>query len=50
MLPIQVRSLPSVSEFAEGKVKIEDLLEIDVRDLLGREPNKPSKKPIKETK
>ena len=47
LLPIQVRSLPSVSEFAEGKVKIEDLLEIDVRDLLGREITKPSKKLLK---
>jgi FlaA1/EpsC-like NDP-sugar epimerase len=47
LLPVQVRSLPSVSEFAEGKVKIEDLLEIDVRDLLGREPTKPSKKLLK---
>jgi FlaA1/EpsC-like NDP-sugar epimerase len=36
-LGIQVRSLPSLSKLAEGKVKIEDLLEIDIGDLLGRE-------------
>ena len=35
--PVIVRSLPGLSDFAKGKVKINDLLEIDVRDLLGRE-------------
>ena len=34
--PIAVRSLPGVSKLAQGKVKLNDLLEIDVRDLLGR--------------
>ena len=37
-LPINVRSLPSVSELAQGKVKIEDLREINIKDLLGRTP------------
>ena len=41
---VRVRSLPSVLALAEGKVKIDDLLEIDVRDLLGRVPVKPNKK------
>jgi len=45
--PVHVRSLPSVSELAEGKIKIDDLLEIDVRDLLGRESVKPNKKFLK---
>jgi len=36
-LPLQVRSLPSLSKLAEGKIKIDDLLEIDIGDLLGRE-------------
>jgi FlaA1/EpsC-like NDP-sugar epimerase len=40
--PLIVRSLPSVSELAQGKVKVNDLLEIDLRDLLGREPVKPN--------
>ncbi len=35
---VLVRSLPSVSELAEGKVKIEDLREINIKDLLGRDP------------
>ena len=34
---VRVRSLPSVAELAEGKLKIDDLLEIDIGDLLGRE-------------
>ena len=38
VFPVQVRSLPSVSKLAEGKVKINDLLEIDIGDLLGRSP------------
>jgi FlaA1/EpsC-like NDP-sugar epimerase len=35
--PVIVRSLPGVSELATGKVKVEDLFEIDLKDLLGRE-------------
>jgi len=31
-----VRSLPGVSELAQGKLKIADLLEVSVKDLLGR--------------
>jgi FlaA1/EpsC-like NDP-sugar epimerase len=42
LLSIHVRSLPSVSDLAEGKVKIDDLLEIDVGDLLGRDLTKPN--------
>ena len=34
---IHVKILPSVSRLAEGKVKIDDLLEIDIGDLLGRD-------------
>ena len=37
-LAVNVRSLPSVSELAQGKVKIEDLREINIKDLLGRDP------------
>ena len=40
--PVVVRSLPSLTELAQGKVSINDLLEIDLRDLLGREPVKPN--------
>jgi FlaA1/EpsC-like NDP-sugar epimerase len=41
--PVAVRSLPGVSELAQGKVKVNDLLEIDLKDLLGRETVKPIK-------
>ena len=44
---VHVRSLPSVSELAEGKVKINDLLEIDIRDLLGRELVHPNENLLK---
>ena len=40
--PVFVRSLPSVSELAQGRVKIEDLREISIHDLLGREMVKPN--------
>ena len=35
--PVLVRSLPSVAELAQGKVKIADLREISIKDLLGRD-------------
>lgn len=41
--PIAVRSLPSIKDIAGGKIKIDDLLEIDITDLLGREVVKPNK-------
>ena len=44
---VHVRSLPSVSKLAEGKVKIDDLLEIDIGDLLGREPVTSNQKLLK---
>ena len=44
---LRVRSLPSVSELAQGKVSVSDLLEIDLRDLLGREPVKPNPQLLK---
>tara|TARA_B110000008_G_scaffold277387_1_gene318544 strand:- start:1585 stop:3444 length:1860 start_codon:yes stop_codon:yes gene_type:complete len=46
-LSVHVRSLPSLSELAQGKVKINDLLEIDIRDLLGRELVKPNEDLLK---
>jgi len=35
---IFVRSLPGVTELAQGKIKIADLREISIKDLLGRDP------------
>jgi FlaA1/EpsC-like NDP-sugar epimerase len=40
---VEVRSVPGVAELAQGKVKVNDLLEIDLNDLLGRESVKPNK-------
>ena len=45
--PVIVRSLPGVSELAQGKVKVNDLLEIDLRDLLGRDLALPNKNLLK---
>jgi FlaA1/EpsC-like NDP-sugar epimerase len=35
--PVLVRSLPGVAELAQGKVKVTDLHEISIEDLLGRD-------------
>ncbi|MDB4848160.1 polysaccharide biosynthesis protein [Candidatus Pseudothioglobus singularis] len=47
LFPVLVRSLPGVSELAQGKVKVNDLLDIDVNDLLGRELVSPNKSLLK---
>jgi FlaA1/EpsC-like NDP-sugar epimerase len=39
---VQVRTLPSVSELAQGTVGTSDLRELDIDDLLGREPVTPN--------
>jgi FlaA1/EpsC-like NDP-sugar epimerase len=39
---IAVRTLPSVIDLAQGKVVISDLRELDIDDLLGREPVMPN--------
>lgn len=39
---VQVRTLPSVSEIAQGRVGLSDLRELDIDDLLGREPVSPN--------
>jgi FlaA1/EpsC-like NDP-sugar epimerase len=44
---ILVRSLPGVSEIAQGRVTVNDLLSIDLKDLLGRESVKPNKELFK---
>jgi len=35
--PVMVRSLPGVSELAQGKINIADLKEVSIKDLLGRD-------------
>ena len=39
---VEVRTLPSVSEIAQGKVNLSDLRELDIDDLLGRDPVQPN--------
>lgn len=39
---VAVRTLPSVTDLARGKVSIADLRELDIDDLLGREPVMPN--------
>jgi FlaA1/EpsC-like NDP-sugar epimerase len=40
---VHVRSLPSMTDLAEGKVKVSDIRELDIGDLLGRNPVAPNK-------
>lgn len=42
--PVLVRSLPSVLELAKGKVRIDDLREVTIKDLLGRDSILPDQK------
>jgi len=35
--PVMVRSLPGISELAQGKIQVADLKEVSINDLLGRE-------------
>ena len=39
---VAVRTLPGLSDIATGKVSMSDLRELDIDDLLGREPVKPN--------
>ena len=39
---ISVRTLPGLSDIASGKVTLSDVRELDIDDLLGREPVKPN--------
>lgn len=38
---LSVRTLPSVTDIAQGRINITDIRELDVDDLLGRSPNEP---------
>ena len=42
IFPVKVSVLPGISELADGKVKVNDLREIDIKDLLGRESVSPN--------
>lgn len=41
-LGVAVRTLPKVTEIASGKVRVSDLRELDIDDLLGRDPVQPN--------
>ena len=38
---VHVRSIPGIMDIASGKVKVDDLQEVDIADLLGRDPVEP---------
>ncbi|PKO60838.1 MAG: polysaccharide biosynthesis protein [Betaproteobacteria bacterium HGW-Betaproteobacteria-18] len=40
-LPVHIRSLPGLSDLASGRVTVQDFRELDVEDLLGRDPVPP---------
>ena len=40
-LPVHVRTLPSMQDLASGRVKVQDFRELDIEDLLGRDPVPP---------
>ena len=40
--PVIVRMLPGLTEIAQGKVKIDDLLQVSIKDLLGRKSVEPN--------
>ena len=41
-LHLSVRTLPGINDLATGKVSLSDVRELDIDDLLGREPVKPN--------
>jgi len=41
-LPVHIRTLPGMADLAAGKVSISDFLELDLEDLLGRDPVPPN--------
>ncbi len=40
--PVRLRTIPSFTELVEGKVKIEDIRDVNIDDLLGRDSVKPT--------
>jgi FlaA1/EpsC-like NDP-sugar epimerase len=40
-LPVHVRTLPGMSDLASGRVTMNDVRELDIEDLLGRDPVSP---------
>ncbi|MES2422854.1 MAG: nucleoside-diphosphate sugar epimerase/dehydratase [Pseudomonadota bacterium] len=42
-LPVHVRTLPGLADLASGRVTTQDFRELDIEDLLGREPVPPNR-------
>ena len=40
-LPVRIRSLPALADLASGRVTVDDFQDLDIEDLLGREPVAP---------
>ena len=47
--PVKIRALPGLTELAEGRVLLSDLREINIEDLLSREPVEPDLKLMEES-
>lgn len=41
-VPVQVRTLPDLNDIANGRIAVEDLRELDIEDLLGRDSVTPN--------
>ena len=48
LYPVRVRTLPSFSDLASGRVRLSDVRDLDVNELLGRDPVKPNIALLKE--
>lgn len=48
-LQLIVRTLPSISEIAQGKITVNDIKDLDIDDLLGRAPVEPDTQLLKHT-
>ena len=42
--PVKVRIIPAIADFTSGKLSVSDIKDIDIDDLLGREPISPDPK------
>lgn len=40
-VPVHIRTLPALSDLASGRVTVQDIKELDIEDLLGRDPVPP---------
>ena len=42
--PVKVRIIPAIADFTNGNFRVSDIIDIDIDDLLGREPVSPDSK------